>query len=363
MKCKLTLMLLFFVQLGYGQSTMVDDVIKKIEIGQDTIKAVFDWVTDNVKYDVGKLNDINTSSRSNNTSKFSNEKEHKDYLLEKVIKSKKGVCEDYALLFDEVVKELGYQSYVVEGYTKSDKGKINRSIGHAWNAVKVNGEWKLYDPTWGAGYVEDGKRFVKKNNTRWYDVEAAEMIKTHMPFDPVWQISSTPMTYDEFETTDQFTLAISDYDFDSKIQHFLGEKRKMQMQEQVDRSQEMGEGSRLVEKWRKRLTKNIGIYGITNSKDLLADASNKTSEAVELFNDYVKAKNKQFKGNKYSIANSVQKLKSSDAAIQAALEIYKSIEVDDARAESSLNRAIRNSEKLVSQIEREKNFLKRIGGR
>ncbi len=48
---------------------------------------------------------------------------------------------------------------------------------------KIDGEWKLYDPTWGAGNVKDGKRFIKNYNKEWYDVSPGEMIKTHMPFD------------------------------------------------------------------------------------------------------------------------------------------------------------------------------------
>jgi uncharacterized protein (TIGR03000 family) len=32
---------------------------------------------------------------------------------------------------------------------------------HAWNAVKLDGEWHLVDATWGAGGIKD-KQFVKK---------------------------------------------------------------------------------------------------------------------------------------------------------------------------------------------------------
>lgn len=45
------------------------------------------------------------------------------------------------------------------------------------------------------------------------------------------------------------------------------------MQDQVSRSIEMGEGIRLIEEWRRRMTKSIGLYGITSQQDLLEEAN------------------------------------------------------------------------------------------
>ena len=115
------------------------------------------------------------------------------------MRRKKGVCEDYSLLFDSLLTALGYESFVVSGYIKDPKGNLNLKIGHAWNAVKDNGVWELYDLTWGAGYVVDSKKFVRKVTDIWYDVDPSEMIKRHMPYDPMWQLLEAPIDYSGFK--------------------------------------------------------------------------------------------------------------------------------------------------------------------
>lgn len=57
-----------------------------------------------------------------------------------VLKEGKGVCQGYALLALKMLQNLGVETkYVV--------GKVNTG-GHAWNLVKVNGEWYHLDTTW-----------------------------------------------------------------------------------------------------------------------------------------------------------------------------------------------------------------------
>ncbi|MFK7810364.1 MAG: transglutaminase domain-containing protein [Saprospiraceae bacterium] len=360
MTIRLIFFLLLIAQLGFAQSDLVEKTIQQIPFSEDTIKSVYDWVTDNIKYDVHKLNELKKGSKSNKNSKFKSEEEYKAHLLKKVIKSKKGVCEDYALLFNAIVQKLGYESFIVEGYTKTDEGKIISRIGHAWNAVKVRGKWSLYDPTWGAGYIEEEKRFVKKYSPKWYDVDAQGMIKNHMPFDPVWQISKTPMSYEDFEQNRVTESKEVNYDFDNLIEQSFKAGRKEQMQHQVNRSLEMGEGVRLIERWRRRMTKDIGLYGITSQQDLLEEAAESSNSGVELFNEYIKAKNKQFKGKRWSIEKASRKLENSKEEIESALAIYKSIDVEDKRAVNALNRSIRQSDKLLKQIDKEFAFLEKI---
>jgi transglutaminase/protease-like cytokinesis protein 3 len=187
------------------------------------VQSVFSWVTDNVRYDLNKYYDIKKRGGLKRNTKFKSETEYKSYLL------KKGVCEDYALLFDSVLKQLGYESYIVTGYTKDVRGRVSGSVGHAWSAVKVNGEWKLYDPTWGAGYVQDGKKFVKKYNEKWYDANPEYMIKTHMPFDPVWQMMNTPLSYKNFDTNKENSSSDVNLDYKTLINEFIKKDKKLRM--------------------------------------------------------------------------------------------------------------------------------------
>ena len=194
-----------------AQSESLNEIIEAIDFEEDTVKAVFVWVANNVKYDLDKLKQMDDRDKAgkHNDEEFLTEESYREQLLETVIKKRKGVCYDFAILFDALVAALGYESYIVTGYTKTAEGKLNRGSGHAWNAVKVGESWHLYDPTWGAGYVRGGKKFVPNLNMNWYDVAPTEMIKDHMPLDPIWQLSKHPVNYHYFETgepTDSFHM-------------------------------------------------------------------------------------------------------------------------------------------------------------
>jgi len=354
---RITLLFLLFANTCFAQSEIIATTIEKIEMKSDTIESVYKWVADNIKYDVNKLNEIKKGMRSRVTSKFKTVEEYKTHLLKQVVRNKKGVCQDYSLIFDAIVKELGYESYIIQGYTKNSKGKVNRSFGHTWNAVKVNNKWKLFDPTWGAGYVEDEKRFVQKYKEQWYDVDPSEMIKTHMPFDPIWQLSNSPMTYQDFENNLSGEASQTNYDFESLIAEHSKKEKKLQMQDHVNRSNEMGKGTRLIDKWRKSMTKNIGVYGIRSQQDLLDEANENASSAVDLYNKFVTANNKKFKGKKFAKDIATQNLEEAKEGALSAIAIYKSIEVETRKANGILIKAIKHSERLLGEINKQLNLL------
>lgn len=65
----------------------------------------------------------------------------------------KGVCISYAQAFNYISRQLGLNSILVTGFIN---GSVDR--GHAWNAIKLDGRWKYFDPTWNDrdnGYSED----------------------------------------------------------------------------------------------------------------------------------------------------------------------------------------------------------------
>lgn len=61
----------------------------------------------------------------------------------------KGVCISYAMLFYKMATRLGIQTYICYGYAGDGY--------HAWNAVKLNGEYVYYDITWYDDVVPDCK--------------------------------------------------------------------------------------------------------------------------------------------------------------------------------------------------------------
>ena len=149
---------------------------------KDKTRAIFIWVSTNIQYDIENMFALN----------FYEKKEEK---ILKPLKSRKGICENYAALFNEICLKTGIKSFVIEGYTKQNG--FTDFIPHAWCAALVDSSWFLFDPTWGSGYVDNGK-FYKKINNNYYKVNPSILIKSHIPFDYLWQFLNYPITTQEF---------------------------------------------------------------------------------------------------------------------------------------------------------------------
>ena len=147
------------------------------------IKAAYFYVISTISYDV---------TYSFSTELFSSDED----FVTKTITTKKGVCIHYAKLFKAIISQLGYHCEIVTGYTKQNNqiGKLS----HAWCAIKMkDNNWHVFDPTWDSGYVKDEKYF-RNLNSNYYKILPSKAIKTHMPFDYLWQFASEPITNREF---------------------------------------------------------------------------------------------------------------------------------------------------------------------
>lgn len=356
----LTVLFLLASQISFAQSTLLKKTINQITFEKDSIQAVFYWVADNIKYDVNKLNKIKEGTANRNTPKFKNKEERDNYKLEQVIKRKKGVCEDYSLLFNAIVKELGYEAYIVSGYTKNEKGKLNRSIGHAWNAVKVGNTWKLYDTTWAAGYVKEEKKFIKKYNSKWYDISPAEMLKTHMPFDPVWQLSDYPIHYVTFNNNELNQKSAQPFDYQQLLEDYAKKEKKEQIQEQLKRSKEIGEGTKLVKRWRKKLNEKITFYDQVGITEILQEATLKSQKASTFFEEYNKEKRKYYKKRKWDIKKAEQSLENGIQEIEAVFKTYKNIETTDRQILSFIKKSTKSLEGLSRIMNKELKALQQL---
>ncbi len=70
-------------------------------------------------------------------------------------------------------------------------------MAHAWNAAKLAGKWYLFDATWVAGSVSQGK-FIKKLDNNYYQVKPEKLVKSHYPFDYLWQFTNRPLKANDF---------------------------------------------------------------------------------------------------------------------------------------------------------------------
>jgi uncharacterized membrane-anchored protein YhcB (DUF1043 family) len=121
-------------------------------------------------------------------------------VINEMLRNKKGVCMHFSFLLDEIGKNLGIKSYIIFGYTKQNGEVLN--LPHAWCASFIDSKWQLIDPTWGAGYVMNNK-YVRELSDNYFMVSPENLIRSHIPYDPLWQFLNYPVTKKEFQ--DGFT--------------------------------------------------------------------------------------------------------------------------------------------------------------
>jgi hypothetical protein len=168
--------------LTYTAQDIADYVDSKFSTQREKSRAIFLWISRNIAYNFDSL--------------FTNRyDESASEISERILKTRIGVCLNYATLFNEISNRAGIRSYVVQGYTKQG-GRVHY-LPHIWCAGFIDSVWYLTDPTWGAGYVYKGE-FINQINSSYLMAKPEVMIRSHMPFDPVWQLLNHPVTHREF---------------------------------------------------------------------------------------------------------------------------------------------------------------------
>ncbi|MGY8914448.1 MAG: transglutaminase domain-containing protein [Flavobacteriales bacterium] len=161
---------------------------KDLKKEDEKVRAIYIWITHNIKYDMAQISTPITYTEETN-------------IADEALKNRKGVCEHYAQLFYQMCTAVGITSYVIPGYTRqSDSAKID-PLNHAWNGVVVNNKYYLVDATWDAGYFNKGG-YVHEFQDDFFLVEPQTFLKTHMPFDPIWQFLNNPITHTAYASKD-----------------------------------------------------------------------------------------------------------------------------------------------------------------
>jgi transglutaminase-like putative cysteine protease len=106
---------------------------------QEKVKAIYNYVVDNIEYDYDKL-------------KRQQNREPSDrYGAIQTNALKKGVCEDYSDLFVTLCRASGIPAIVVEGFSYERDGQFpQEKTAHSWvEAYIPEYGWLQVDPTWG----------------------------------------------------------------------------------------------------------------------------------------------------------------------------------------------------------------------
>lgn len=142
------------------------------------VKALHDWVVTRLRYD-------EDSTRPGR---------RKPQDAASVFQSRLAVCEGYARLLVELGRHSGDRFVYVLGEVRERDGTL-APVGHAWNAVEVEGSWYLVDATWDDPILRDG---TDAYQTDYLFIPSSVAIFDHFPEDPSWQLLSRPLSRAEF---------------------------------------------------------------------------------------------------------------------------------------------------------------------
>jgi transglutaminase/protease-like cytokinesis protein 3 len=93
--------------LNSSTTSISEYISSNFKSDYDKIRAVFYWTSSNISYDIERLKELKKTNLT--------EKEK----IATTLKSKKGVCENYSLIFNEIATLLGLKSFQIQGYTKN----------------------------------------------------------------------------------------------------------------------------------------------------------------------------------------------------------------------------------------------------
>lgn len=264
---------------------------------REKTRAAFIWVATNIRYDVENMFAIN----------FYEKKEDK---ILKPLKSRKGICENYAALFNDICLKIGIKSFVIEGYTRQNG--FTEYIPHAWCAAMVDSVWSLFDPTWAAGYIDNG-RFHPQINNVYYNVNPTVLIKSHIPFDYLWQFLNYPVTNQEFyEGKTQLNKFKPYFNYIDSIKIYENQTPIDQLISSAYRIEKNGIKNSLIFDRLQHIKLQIENDKQNKTINTYNDAVNDYNTGINCFNDFVNYRNKQFTPAK------------TDAEIQAMLDIVDS---------------------------------------
>jgi Transglutaminase-like superfamily len=159
----------------------------------ELVRFYFVWLAQNIVYDT-----IEFKATKRILAKQS---------YDSVFQHRKAICRGYADLLAILCQKSGIDARTISGYTKSIGQKPNLNEVHAWNAIKIQGQWHLFDVTWASNYLVCSGRVDYRFND-YFLQSPNKFTKRHFPFDPIWQLSNKIVTPDVFfsEKTEDVTV-------------------------------------------------------------------------------------------------------------------------------------------------------------
>jgi transglutaminase/protease-like cytokinesis protein 3 len=188
------------------QTTDVKYLARFLKVGAKTdsevVETFYYWIAQNIEYDVNLYKSDSITDE--------------EVSVKNVLAKKKSICEGYANLMLELcnVAKIECEKIVGEAINNTD----NKVSGHAWNAVKINDEWKLIDITWGTGAFLDQelKEYSKEIDLKYLFGNPDYFIIDHFPEEERWQLLAIPISKEKFLSSEWKEMRFEKFNSEKK---------------------------------------------------------------------------------------------------------------------------------------------------
>ena len=263
------------LQILKSKTYSTDSIAKYVNdnfiTSKEKVRAVYTWVINNIEYSKDSLFHFNTWGID------------PEINMSAILRRRKGVCENYAALFANILLKCGVQAVAVTGYTNITGNRYWN--GHGWVAVQADGEWFLCDPTWDAG----------TNNYNYFLVPPDEFIQTHIPFDPLWQLLEHPVSHKDFQRGYYHSKKDEPvFNYKDSVTAYLESDTLQQMEATARRMQQAGFDNEDIKTWYDYNQMKVHIVLQEENMQLFNDAVANLNKAKKLYNEFVQYRNNHF---------------------------------------------------------------------
>ncbi|MEO9003460.1 MAG: transglutaminase domain-containing protein [Ginsengibacter sp.] len=265
------------------QTTTTLDIAQYIKRHFDSeskkIRAIYTWVTNNIKYDRNSIHLVILDE---------DREERVTYALER----KKGVCENFAAIFNDLCIKTEIPSFIIQGYTKQS-GYIDKSP-HVWCTAFTDGQWFMYDPTWDAGFISNNQ-FISKVQTNYFKIAPANFIQNHLPFDPLFQLLDYPVIYKEFKTGNTRSVDKKNYfNYKDSIIKYAGSDSLTRYLSALQRISNNDWPYSLIDTRIKQIKLEIELIYQDSDMNLYNSVVDTYNQALGILNKFITYRNNQF---------------------------------------------------------------------
>ncbi len=166
--------------------TLVPYLTSACKTEEEKLWTIYAWLIHNIQYDQEAYKNGNRRINRHNRD---------------ILDRQKAVCFGYSQLFKTMAELAGFSTEMIFGYSKgtiTSAPQLNEP-DHAWNAVLLEGRWRLLDVTWGRGIINQENDFVQTFHEGFFLTSPEKFIVNHLPLIPMWQLLACPIGTQDFK--------------------------------------------------------------------------------------------------------------------------------------------------------------------